>query len=143
VLSSLLLETDPGGRFLHTELSTTAGLLTLHPEAGGTIHGNVLTAAGIGHVVGLPWAPDGLLVLEASPIAAAAAVGLLAGIGVGESGSPAGIVIGPGLEVRAGPVLVQRLAAWSWSIAGVGEIGLTPDGLPALAGAALWPLETE
>ena len=32
VVSSLLLETDPDGRFSHTELATPAGLLTLHPE---------------------------------------------------------------------------------------------------------------
>ena len=55
VRSSLLLELDPDGRFSHLELSTAAGLLTLHPEGDGTIHGNAVTTAGLTHVIGLPW----------------------------------------------------------------------------------------
>ena len=47
IRSSLLLELDPDGRFSHLELSTAAGLLTLHPEPDGTLHGNAVTAEGI------------------------------------------------------------------------------------------------
>src|SRR5262249_7602181 len=57
IRSSLLLELDPEGRFSHLELSTGAGLLTLHPEGDGTLHGNSVTSAGVGHVVALPWDP--------------------------------------------------------------------------------------
>src|SRR5436189_2001251 len=56
VVSSLLLELDPDGRFSHLELATTAGLLTLHPEGDGTLHGNAVTADGVHHVVAVPWA---------------------------------------------------------------------------------------
>ena len=38
---ALLLETAPDGSFSHLELATPAGLLTLHPEGDGTLHGNV------------------------------------------------------------------------------------------------------
>src|SRR5689334_12470317 len=43
---SLLLETDPDGRFNHLELSTEGGLLTLHPEGDGTLHGNAVVDHG-------------------------------------------------------------------------------------------------
>ena len=59
-----------GRRFAHLELSTAAGLLTLHPERDGTLHGNAVTAAGMRHVVGLPWPADSLLVVHGSPISA-------------------------------------------------------------------------
>lgn len=55
VQSSLLLELDPGGRFSHLELSTAAGLLTLHPEGDATLHGNAITSDGVRHVMGWPW----------------------------------------------------------------------------------------
>ena len=55
IVARLLLETDPDGRFAHLELSTAAGLLTLHPEGDGTLHGNAVTADGVEHVVGVPW----------------------------------------------------------------------------------------
>jgi hypothetical protein len=74
---SLLLETAPGGRFSHLELAAPAGLLTLHPEPDGTLHGNVVEAGGIRHVTGLPWDADGVVDVEGSTIAGAACAGLL------------------------------------------------------------------
>ena len=41
------------GSFSHLELATPAGLLTLHPEGDGTLHGNAIEAGGIRHVAGL------------------------------------------------------------------------------------------
>ncbi len=72
VRSSLLLELDPDGRFSHLELSTAAGLLTLHPEGDGTIHGNAVTTAGVTHVIGLPWAPDDIVLVDGSTVCLAA-----------------------------------------------------------------------
>ena len=73
ILHSLLLELDTDGRFAHLELTTAAGLLTLHPEGDGTLHGNAIRAAGITHVRGLPWQADDVIDIERSVICAAIA----------------------------------------------------------------------
>jgi hypothetical protein len=129
VVSSLLLETDPTGRFSHAELSTAAGLLTLHPEGDGTIHGNVVTAAGVEHVRGLPWSPDSVLIVEGSPIAAAAAAhGVRNVVGEGTSVTRPAVFVSLGLAVRVGDVSITPVAG---------------DGLPLLAGAKTWSMEAE
>jgi hypothetical protein len=73
VVHSLLLELAPDGRFAHLELTTEAGLLTLHPEGDGTLHGNAVTQAGITHVRGLPWQPDDVILIEGSVVCRAVA----------------------------------------------------------------------
>jgi len=122
VVSSLLFETDPAGRFAHLELSTAAGLLTLHPEPDGSLHGNVVVAEGIRHVVGEPWSADGALVLEGSAIAVAAA---------GERIPAAWIDLGLGLHHGRPPI--DRVPG----------VPLDADGLPKLADGATWPLERD
>lgn len=129
VVSSLLLETDPDGRFSHAELGTEAGLLTLHPEGDGTIHGNVVTAGGIEHVRGLPWSRDSVLIVEGSTIAAAAAAHALGhAVAAGTPVTRPAVIVDLGLAVRVGDV----------SIVAVGG-----DGIPQLAAAQTWPLDTE
>jgi hypothetical protein len=123
LITSLLLETHPDGRFAHIELSTAAGLLTLHPEADGTLHGNVVTVLGIRHVIGLAWAPQSVVLVEGSVIASAAAIRTLAG------DAADGVRITLDLEVVAihEPVSLE----------------VDADGLPLLDDAASWPLEAE
>jgi hypothetical protein len=67
------MELDPDGRFAHLELTTPAGLLTLHPEGDGTIHGNAVTAAGVTHIRGLPWEPDDVILIDGSVVCRTAA----------------------------------------------------------------------
>jgi hypothetical protein len=122
VLSSLLLELDPDGRFSHLELSTAAGLLTLHPEADGTLHGNVVTANGIDHIRGMPWVADGVIVLAGSAVCRAVAG---TGRGVGDRV--------PVLRIGADLTLVGDTMKLTTA-----EVG---DGLPVLSGAMSWPLE--
>ena len=55
VVHSLLFELDPDGRFAHLELTTTAGLVTLHPEGDGTILDHSLIAYGHGMSDGGGW----------------------------------------------------------------------------------------
>jgi len=142
VVSSLLLETDPDGRFSHTELSTAAGLLTLHPEADGTIHGNTVGADGIGHVVGLPWDRDGLLLVEGSAIAAVAGIDRLRARMVdGASAEVAAILVGLDLALTAGPVTVARSGAGAWRVGDGPSLALDERGLPVLAEGSDWPLE--
>ena len=71
---ALLLETGTDGRFSHLELATTGGLLTLHPEPDGTLHGNRVATGGdaVQPIAGLPFGPSAVLVVTGSPISVAA-----------------------------------------------------------------------
>lgn len=124
IRSSLLLELDPDGRFSHLELSSAAGLLTLHPEADGTLHGNAITRGGIEHVRGIPWHRDRAIELEGSIVCAAAAIR--------PDGARATTFLRIGLSL--GLETVADAADRSF---------VTDDGLPRLAGGRTWALEGE
>lgn len=125
VVHSLLFELDPEGRFAHLELTTTAGLLTLHPEGDGTIHGNAITGAGISHVRGLPWQPDDVVLVEGSVVCQVVAGAWQAARGSEE----------PGI-VRIAPDL--SLVRDRFAIVAAPADG---RGLPVLEDAREWPLE--
>src|SRR5436305_597602 len=74
VQHSLLLETSPDGRFSHLELARAGGLWTFHPEGNGSLHGNAVDRdrPEVRHVVGWPFAPDDVMLVEGSPLSAAA-----------------------------------------------------------------------
>lgn len=132
IRSSLLLELDPDGRFSHLELSTPAGLLTLHPEGDGTLHGNAVVAGGVRHVVGRAWDRDAFVLLEGSPVCRAAAAGRRGG----EPDRPVPterpvLEIGLDLSLRDGRARVDG-ATWA-----------TDAGEPRLVDGASWPLELE
>jgi len=135
VLSSLLLETFPDRRFAHLELSTAAGLLTLHPEPDGTLHGNAVTAAGVHHVAGLPWPAGSVVVVDGSAVAIAAATWLaLTAWGDRSHAVRMPIVtVSPALDVRGGTIPGDGLSHES----------IDTDGLPILGAGAIWPLEVE
>jgi hypothetical protein len=120
VVSSLLYETHPDSRFAHIELSTAAGLLTLHPEGDGTLHGNVVTDAGLRHLRDLQWTPESVVLVEGSVVASAAAARRVAD----------GIRITLGLEVV--PLYREIIS-----------VDTDGDGLPIFADSASWPLEVE
>ena len=142
VVSSLLLETDSDGRFSHTELSTAAGLLTLHPESDGTVHGNTVGEHGIGHLVGLPWDPDGLFLVEGSAIAVAAAA-LHAGsrVAVGSTSALPAVVASLDLGLSGEDMPVRRPSAATWQIGGQPTLTVDERGLPVLVDGIDWPLE--
>jgi len=117
LVSDLLLELDPAGRWARLELATADGILTLHPAPGGSaVLGNVVTAGGMRHVAE-EWGRDYRLVVAGEPVAAAA----LAPV------TPPGR--GPGLLVRA-DLEVESHADLAAPGAGVGM-------LPGPS----WPLE--
>jgi hypothetical protein len=124
VRSSLLLELDPRGRFSHLELSAAAGLLTLHPEDDGTLHGNAVMADGVRHVTGWPWERDRAIWVQGSSICLAA--------GWRPDGTRAveWLDIDRDLHVET----VVRVRRPDWSL-------VDDDGLPLLADGASWPLE--
>ena len=139
---SLLFESAPDGGFSHLELATPAGLLTLHPEGDGSLHGHVIEAGGIRHVVGLPWEATGVVDIEGSPVAGAANVPSLAeAIDVGGSARRTVLRITAGLLITTGPGLVERPDADSWRVAGGSLIRTDAAGLPVLPDPETWPLE--
>jgi hypothetical protein len=142
VASSLLLETDPAGRFVHLELSTPSGLLTLHPEADATLHGHAIVSDGVEHVEGLPWDADGLAMLEGSTICRLAAVACLADvIAVGTSRAHLAAVIPATLWLDVKPIRIERIDAMSWRFADEKPFTVDARGLPILRGGEIWPLE--
>jgi hypothetical protein len=125
VLHSLLFELDTDGRFAHLELTTPAGLLTLHPEGDGTIHGNAISAAGIAHVRGLPWGPDDAILIERSVVCQLVAGQWQLARGLDSLG-----------VVRVAPDLSLSRERTTIELAPVDD-----RGLPALEDSHRWPLE--
>ena len=142
VASSLLLETFPDGRFAHLELSTPSGLLTLHPEGDGTLHGHAVVSDGVEHVAGLPWDDDAIVLLDGSTVCRSAAAGLLgAVVEAGSSRAHLAAVIPATLWLEVRPVRVERIDAGTWRFGEEAPFTVGRDGLPALRGAEIWPLE--
>jgi hypothetical protein len=143
IAHSLLLETDPDGRFSHLELATPSGLLTLHPEGDGTLHGHALVSDGVEHVAGLAWQPDGLVVVEDSVVCVLAAAGLLRPpLGPGTSLAAHAVWIPPTLWVEIRPVRVGR-ADGTWQLGADAPIAIDPRGVPDLTGGETWALEDD
>lgn len=117
LVRSLLLEVAPHGRVTRLELTTAAGLLTLHPEPDeSALHGNVVTPTGIRHLA-FDWGPDHALRVEGSR-ATDATAGLT---------TPGGVARG----LRIGDDLVPRAGTWT----------VDAEALAALADERTWPLE--
>ena len=124
VRSSLLLELDPDGRFSHLELSTAAGLLTLHPEGDGTLHGNAVTHNGVRHVMGWPWERDRAIWVGGSSIC------LPAGRRPDGTRATAWQVIDRDLHLET----TVRVMRPDWSL-------VDAEGLPVLEDGTSWSLE--
>jgi hypothetical protein len=144
--TSLLLETDPSGLFSHLELSTRGGLLTLHPEGDGTLHGNAVVggedSVGIEHVRGIAWQPDSLVLVDGSIICQAAAVLLLGQPAPGWSSTSRSAVLIPAtLWLQAGPVRVERVGLTRWRFGDDPPLDVDERGLPVLRDGSTWPLD--
>jgi hypothetical protein len=125
IVLSLLFETDPDGRFAHLEGSSPAGLVTLHPEADGTLHGNVVGRDGVRHVIGLPMPAGGRLTVSSSVVAAAALTWTLEPNGGGEL-----VVLDPGTW----DLTVRTVVAGD-------QVAIDEQGAPRLRDAQVWRLE--
>ncbi len=151
VTHGLLLEVDLAGRPSRLELTTRAGMLTLHPEEGsGELHGNVVTGSGVRHLA-FAWSEDHGLEVEGRPIAAAVTAHRLAGsTAVGEGRIVPVVVITADLGLaeatshlpsRLGRGVVDRTASGG---AGPVRLGMDRRGVPVLsADVREWPLELE
>ena len=145
VRHSLLLETDGDRRFSHLELARAGGLWTFHPEPDGTLHGNHVdpSTRDVHHVAGLRFAPDDLIVIEGSPLAAAAIAWRLSAV-VAEAAraSFAGVILPAAGPIEAAPTIsIERLAATRWRIGDGPPFDVGPDGLPSPADGETRPLE--
>jgi len=147
IVSSLLLELDGDGRPSRLELATAAGLLTLHPESTGALHGNAVTPDGVRHLA-FDWSEEHELEIDGSVITRAATSNRLArATPVGEGRSVPVVAVGLDLEVRGGERHYRRLDATTWRVewAGGAElVAVDARGLPIWpAAAGEWPLELD
>ena len=149
IATSLLLETDELGLFAHLELSTPTGLLTLHPEKDGSLHGQAVVGergeeVGVEHVAGLAWTQDGLVIVEGSTICQVAAIHLLRqSASEWSSASRRAVVIPTTLWSDARPVRVERIAQNRWRFGDDAPIDVDDRGLPLLRDGQMWPLELQ
>ena len=152
---ALLLEVDLEGRPSRLELTTAAGMLTLHPDEASdrSLHGNVVTPAGVRHL-GLPWSDEHGLEIQGHPIASAVTAHRLRdSVPVGEGRTLPVVVVTADLSVSPTTRRFIRLGESNWRIEGeVGASGsaegrlLAVDdrGLPiGLGDGREWPLELD
>ena len=148
---SLLLETASNGRFSHLELARAGGLWTFHPEGDGTLHGNAVERGRgeVRHVVGWEFGPDDAVLVEGSPLAAAA-IAWHRSTSLGAPGSTdaratiAGVILRTTGEIEAeAAIRVERVSLYIWHIGDEPPITIDDDGLPRLAEGVTRPLELE
>jgi len=144
---SVLLEVSAAGRPTRLEVTTRAGLLTLHPEADeSAIHGNVVGADGVRHLA-FEWSRAHELLLLGSPASAAVTLGRLAsGLDVGESRTLDVLRIDDSLDPQPARWTARRTDARAWQLRSLesGEerlVSLDASGRPVLPDAVEWPLE--
>jgi hypothetical protein len=144
-----MLEVGPDGVVQKLEAATPAGLLTLHPDTGGSIlHGNVVRPTGVEHVT-LAWSPDHLLMAGGSPVTGAVSAAVLAGrLAPGEGASFPAVEVADDLTIRRATWRVARVGERRWLLLAADggpsvRVTLDPDGTPTeLEDADAWPLES-
>lgn len=147
LISALLLEVGVDGRPARLELATDAGLLTLHPEASGSLHGNTVTVDGVRHLT-FAWSVEHELEIDGLPIASAVTARRLAGsTAMGEGKTVPVVAVAADLSVREGARHYVRVGDATWRIEGEGDprtLTIDEHGLPVWsAEAGEWPLELD
>ncbi len=137
------LETAPDGAFVRLESVTAAGLLTLHREADGSMHGNRVAERGVDHLTVEAPVPEGVLI-GASDLSAAV---LLRTVGAPAARVDLDVVeISDDLGLRISGLTIRPEGEGAWVLRTSRRSRLTqlgPDGLPepSDADAESWPLE--
>jgi hypothetical protein len=144
---SVLLEVRVAGRPTRLEMTTRAGLLTLHPEADeSAMHGNLVGANGVRHLT-FDWSPAHELLLLGSPASAAVTLGRLASeLPVGETRTLDVLRIDDALDPRPARWTASRTDVRAWHLMSLDDgeerhVSLDASGRPVLPGAVEWPLE--
>jgi hypothetical protein len=148
LMRSLLLEVSTAGRPTRLELTTRAGLLTLHPEPDeSAMHGNVVAVDGVRHLA-FAWSREHELLILSSPASATIAVRRLdQRVMVGASVVVDMLRIDDELVPRPVRWRVERIATHGWHLRDTESdeerrLTVEDDGRPALADEVSWPLET-
>jgi hypothetical protein len=147
LLRALLLEASPAGRPTRLEMTTGAGLLTLHPEPDESVmHGNVVGRHGVRHLA-LPWSAEHELFVSGSPATATIAVRRLnPRLTLGASTELDVLRIDDDLAPTAVRWRIERVGADAWQMANLDgsdarRMTVASDGRPILLDEASWPLE--
>lgn len=147
LVRSVLLEVSAADRPTRLEITTAAGLLTLHPEPDESrLHGNVVRGDGVEHL-DFAWSAEHELLLLGSPASATITLRRLAGrIVVGATRTLDVLRIDDALDPCPARWTAERIARQAWHLRdtdGREERRLTVDdeGRPLLADAQSWPLE--
>lgn len=148
LMRSVLLEVTPTAAVARLEISTSAGLLTLHPEPDASaIHGNVVTPHGIRHLA-FGWSPSHELIVVNSPTIDAVLVRRRAPtVLVGGRAEMDVLSIDDALQPRSERWVIEREASDHWRFRPLAEgrdartIRVAPDGRPILGAEETWALE--
>jgi hypothetical protein len=147
LVRSLLLEVSGTGRPTRLEVTTRAGLLTLHPEPDeSAMHGNMVGGEEVRHLV-FGWSPEHELLVLESPASATITLRRLADrMVVGARRTVDVLVIDDALDPLPSRWSFERIARHGWHLRDAdGEIErrltLDEDGRPVLGEAITWPLE--
>ncbi len=142
---SLLLEVDGAGRPSRLELTTEAGMLTLHPEPDERfILGNVVSSDGV-RPLAFAWSPEHELEVADRQIATALALHRRqASFPVGTNVRFPVLVVDAGLNVAAAERMVRNDGGDRWTIIDVATsaewtVTIDADGIPR--SDERWPLE--
>jgi hypothetical protein len=148
LLRSLLLEVSTADRPTRLEMTTRAGLLTLHPEPDeSAMHGNVVAAGGVRHLA-FPWSLEHEFLILSSPASATITVRRLAQrVIVGARVVVAMLRIDDELDPRPVRWSVERIGTHGWHLRDTEgdedrRLTVEDDGRPALVDEVSWPLET-
>jgi hypothetical protein len=134
------LETDLLGRFERLESGSGAGLLTLHREADGSVHGNRVTERGVDHLLIRAPAPAAAFVGSTDLGVAALIAGLVTG---GEGASVDVIEVLDDLGVRVIDCSILRSGDGAWEVrtgSRASRVVVDGEGLPTGSGKS-WSLE--
>jgi hypothetical protein len=142
---TLLLETDSQGAWQRLEIGSVDGLLTLHPEGDGSIHGNIASRDGVRHLSLGKLKPPRIDVPGSLVVEAALCWSLARHMRLGESKVVAVASIAEPESVGLAEVTVERRTTATWELRDGGRrrlVELDDSGLPvAHLGAEHWPLE--
>jgi hypothetical protein len=142
---SLTLQTDGQGAWERLEIAGGSGLLSLHPESNGSIHGNIASRYGVRHLsIGAvkPARVDvpGSLVAEA-----ALCWSMARHVRVGESKTISVASVGEPASVGLVELSVDRRTTGTWELRDGDRrrlVEIDDAGLPvAHVGSERWPLE--
>lgn len=136
------LETDPSGRFLRVESAGPWGLLTLHREADGSLHGHRVGSGGVDHLA-MPRPAPSLVLVGVGPVGAAAFLAAVGGLA--EAVSLEVILVGDDGSVVPDLVHLRPIGRRSVELGVRGQVRavtVDPDGLPVRPdGGPWWALE--